>query len=187
MPVANYIQARDYFDEMTHVLQRFNRSQLQPLVDAIRETDKEGRIVFTAGNGGSNAIASHMAVDFVKAGVATVPLGTNPAIVSMFSNDLPEAFTNALTEEFATIRRPGDLLIVFSVSGTSQNAVKLLRYADAQGFEAFLITHELAPHYNFLRNDHTIRIPSGDYGVVEDMFAIIAHYLVRAVEGRPWV
>ena len=75
--------------------------------------------IFLIGNGGSAAIAEHMAVDFTKnAGLRAMAVSGSP-LLTTFSNDFGyEMVYQKAIEYFAN---KGDILIAISSSGASKN------------------------------------------------------------------
>lgn len=102
---------------------------MKKIVDRIKKVKREGRWVFTCGNGGSSATAEHFSNDLFKKGVRSMCLNSNSSIMTMISNDY--GFQYVFSKQLETFYTPGDLLVVFSVSGISPNIV----YADT-GVEA---------------------------------------------------
>jgi D-sedoheptulose 7-phosphate isomerase len=105
------------------------------------------------------------------------------------ANDL--GYENVFSEQLQNLIRAGDVLIAVSASGNSPNVLKAIRYARSRCAEVAGIlgfdggqAAELA--------DLAIVVPSGDYGVVEDLHLIINHILVeyfqkKLAEEQPWV
>lgn len=87
-----------------------------------------GRNVVVAGNGGSLAIASHFVSDLVK-GIGKLTdyydqvrcLGDNPVILTAVAND--ESYEEIYTEQIKGLLG-SDVVVTFSVSGTSPNILR---------------------------------------------------------------
>jgi phosphoheptose isomerase len=100
--------------------------------DKIQETfDNHNQIIF-AGNGGSHAIAMHMACDYgkglkrhLKDKVMVSSLGSNNALSSAIANDF--GYENLFSAELEMIAKPGDLLIAISSSGNSPNILNAIK------------------------------------------------------------
>ena len=98
--------------------------------DIIKKINK-ARFVFTCGNGGSSATAEHFANDLFKQGISAICLNSNTSIITMIANDY--GYEEIFSEQLATFATSEDLLIVFSVSGTSPNILKVLFMAEELG------------------------------------------------------
>ena len=117
------------------------KSDFGALAEAARlilETKRTGARIYTAGNGGSHATASHMSNDLVKGcrvfgreGFRCVCLGDLSAIVTCLANDFSYADIYGIM--LRTYAEPGDLFIVFSGSGNSPNIVGAARIAKEMG------------------------------------------------------
>ena len=82
--------------------------------------------VLIFGNGGSAAIASHIAVDLTKnAKIKTTPF-TDASLITCFSNDFEhENWMKKATESYYD---RGDIVIIISSSGKSKNIVNAANY-----------------------------------------------------------
>lgn len=162
--------------ERTNTLRMLDAHQLTPLVPFVRDCRTHSAMLYLAGNGGSFATALHWACDLSKVcAVHCQVLGANGAALTAWAND--ESYAEALAAELARCAQPGDCLIALSCSGTSPNICAALSLAQSRRNRTALITglvnDKTAPA------DITIRVPSDDYGVIEDCFAAIGHYLTK--------
>jgi len=62
----NIVSAKQYFDDLQRVVARVSREGLDQIASTLMEAYECGRTVFTFGNGGSAALASHLACDLGK-------------------------------------------------------------------------------------------------------------------------
>ena len=58
--------ARQYFEELQRVVTSLSHNGIDQLADSLFKAYESGRIVYTFGNGGSAALASHFACDLAK-------------------------------------------------------------------------------------------------------------------------
>lgn len=164
-----------YLNHMSDAIRATNWSQIDALARSLKEVRAKGRKVYTCGNGGSHAVALHWGVDLPKvAHVNLVTLGTNMSLSSALSNDLD--YEMSLSTELAIRADVGDVVIAMSCSGTSANISYLLREAGKMRLETFLITGANAPVYPLVKE---IRVRATDYGILEDVFSAIGHYLTQ--------
>lgn len=129
---------QDYARQVATDLMRSNFETLAKIAGLILATKKSGKRVYTAGNGGSAATASHMCNDLMKGarvlgreGFRAVCLNDSTPIVTCLANDF--AYEDIYSIQLRTYADPGDLLIVFSGSGNSPNIVKGLQTAKEMG------------------------------------------------------
>ncbi len=111
----------DYFKLLNEKIIDIDTSQLDEAVNLIKQTsDRKGKIIIV-GNGGSAAMASHVAVDLTKnAGIRAINFN-EADLLTCFANDFgyEEWVKNAL--KFYADK--GDTVILISSSGTSKNIV----------------------------------------------------------------
>ena len=132
--------------------------------------------IYLIGNGGSCAVAQHVAVDMVKQGWSAFALN-DPAVMSMSANDLGwnQVFTNQLARHIGG----NDVLIAISSSGKSENIVNSC--AMAHNMHAKVITLSGFEPDNGLRKmgDVNYYVPSKNYGVVEITHLAILHAIAN--------
>jgi D-sedoheptulose 7-phosphate isomerase len=164
----------DYFRHLASTLGMLDDAQLGGLVALCKRTMERSGTLWLAGNGGSAAVAQHWACDLSKqAGARVLALGANGAVLTAWANDV--SYGAALSEELARLARTGDALICLSCSGTSPNIAAVLRQAHRMQLDRALISGPERPSVTPL----TVRlsVPHDDYGVIEDCFAAIGHYV----------
>ena len=140
-----------------------------------------GRAVLWVGNGGSAALASHFAVDVFNAGVRSTAFN-DAALLTCMGNDC--GYEQVFARPVALFASPGDVLIAISSSGRSPNILAAARTARERGLGIVTLSG-FAPD-NPLRalGDWNFYVPSGGYGPVETVHAILCHALVDALRER---
>ncbi len=142
-------------------------------VTILRNYMRRTRMNFLIGNGGSLAIAAHMATDFNLAGLRTTALNC-PVAATSHANDFGvEAIFTKQLEWFA---KANDNLILMSCSGNSPNIIDAALYAAAQGVRVITFTG-FDPGKNKLRPlaDLDFYVPSNEYGFVQLAHETILH------------
>ena len=167
-----------YFEELASTIGALDLGQLANLRDYVRRCPGT---LYIAGNGGSMASAQHWACDLLKgAGRRVVALGSNPAILTAYAND--RSYAEALMLEFDRLVSPShDRLLVPSCSGRSDNVQRLLDRAIERGIGRALITSTL--YDQGFSVQPIVRVPSQNYGVIEDCFMAIGHWLTEELRG----
>ena len=144
---------------------------------------KSGRQVFLAGNGGSAANANHITNDFLYpiskalgSGIRVHSLSENPAVMSCLAND--EGYDQIYRYQLAVQAKEGDVLVVFSGSGNSENILNALSEARLRGVKTFAVlgydggkAKELA--------DTVIHFPIHDMQIAEDAQMILFHMIIQ--------
>lgn len=143
------------------------------LIDNLPKVDG---IAYFIGNGGSSAIASHFATDFLR----TLEIGgcalSDAALLTCFSNDF--GYENVYKIPLSRNLRPQDLLIAISSSGCSQNIIEAVHFAKTKRvpiltFSGFERENPLAK-----MGDVNFWIDSHDYGLVETAHFFLLHTIV---------
>lgn len=128
----------EYAGQVASNVVRTDFHALARIVGLILETKKTGARIYTAGNGGSAATASHMCNDLLKGarvlgrdGFRAVCLNDSTPIVTCLANDF--SYEDIYAIQLKTYASPGDLFVVFSGSGNSPNIVRGLIAAKEMG------------------------------------------------------
>lgn len=148
-------------------------------VEVLRLARERGATVYTAGNGGSLAVASHFAGDALKAcRLRAVCLSDNATALTAFSNDA--AYHESIAGPLKVLANAGDVLVLFSCSGTSANIWRASRVALERGVlvcAVFGDSDGARTHAEEL--NAAVIVPSGDYGAIEDSMSVICHAAIR--------
>src|SRR5207249_6344839 len=89
------------------------------IIAQARRTHADGNKLIFLGNGGSAAIASHMATDYSKNGDVRSLALNDGSMLTCLGNDL--GFERVFAKQIELHARAGDLLIAISSSGRSPN------------------------------------------------------------------
>lgn len=148
------------------------------LLHAARQHLHTAKRVFFVGNGGSAAIASHMAIDYAKNGGVKALALNDPAALTCLANDY--GYEQVFAKQLGYHAQYGDVVVLVSSSGKSPNILKAAeaaRFADCK-----LITLSGFEPTNPLRKlgDINFFVPSHDYGCVEITHLAILHSMVTA-------
>ena len=134
----------DYAKLLAGVLADANWGNVLKLAEMILEAHKSGGRIFLCGNGGSAANAMHIANDLVYAvaektglGIDAISLSANTALLTCLGNDV--GYENIYSEQLAVSGRAGDILILFSGSGNSQNNINAIHTAHSRGMRTAAI------------------------------------------------
>lgn len=171
--------ATDHLTELAAALRildpRLRSHEGYRLAQLIRDVRPRG-VLWLCGNGGSFATAQHWAVDLAKVcAIRAHVLGQNGAALTAWAND--DSYADAFADELDRYARHSDIVIALSCSGTSANIAAVLALAARRNLPSVLLTGDVNDETAVA--SHTIRIPSKDYGVVEDCFAAIGHWLTK--------
>ncbi|MCL1795127.1 MAG: SIS domain-containing protein [Oscillospiraceae bacterium] len=128
----------DYLTNTAKTITKSDMKALSGIANKLLETKQKGGTVFTAGNGGSLATASHMVNDLTKGcrvhgreGFRAICLGDSSAVLTCLANDF--SYEEAYAIMLKTLGKKGDALVVYSGSGNSPNVVEAAKYAVEAG------------------------------------------------------
>ena len=76
-----------YFKKIEEKLSSIDVAQLEQATDMVRQINSVGKKVIVVGNGGSAAMASHVAVDFTKAAGIRAINFNEADLITCFAND----------------------------------------------------------------------------------------------------
>jgi D-sedoheptulose 7-phosphate isomerase len=131
-------ELKKYFDASSAVIKNTGSGKIAEIAKILLDAKKRGATVFTAGNGGSSATASHIVNDLMKGcraygrtGFRAICLTDSSTVVTCFGNDF--CYEDVFAVELKTLAERGDVLIVFSGSGNSPNIVRAAAYAREAG------------------------------------------------------
>lgn len=176
-----------YATRVANGIALIEKFQFENLIREMTRISKTGGTVFVAGNGGSFATANHFVTDLSKKShssrLKAFALGANQSLLTMIGNDL--GFDKIFSEELTLHGSEGDLLVLLSASGNSENLLFAAERARKMSIKVIGITGfdggELAQ-----LADISIHIPSqiGEYALIEDTHSIVCHYISFALRNR---
>jgi D-sedoheptulose 7-phosphate isomerase len=145
-------------------------------VDTARAvTDKGGKIIF-AGNGGSAAIASHMATDYSKNGGMRAWAMNDGSMLTCLANDY--GYEHVFAKQIEFHGRAGDLLIAISSSGRSANILAAVRVARRLGCTVLTMSGFRPDNPLRSTGDMNLYLDSQAYGYVEVGHLALCHAIV---------
>jgi len=139
----------------------------------------KGRKIIFIGNGGSSAIASHMATDYFKNGGMKAMAFNDPSLLTCLSNDY--GYAHVFEKPLEMYAEPEDLLFAISSSGNSDNILRGVEAGRKKG--CGVITLSGFERDNALRSkgDLNIYVPVQEYGPVEVIHHTICHCILDTV------
>lgn len=153
-------------------------------IETARATHAAGNKLMFVGNGGSAAIASHMAIDYSKNGGLRALAFNDGASLTCLSNDL--GYDQVFAKQIALHGRAGDLLVAISSSGRSANILEAVAAARAQDCRVLTLSGFAPDNPLRSRGDVNLYVESGEYGFVELTHLALCHCVLDLACGwRP--
>jgi D-sedoheptulose 7-phosphate isomerase len=180
------VNASQYFDELRAVADRLPYDAINQIAETLLKAQEAGRTTFLFGNGGSAALASHLACDLGK-GTAhcnsekrfrALALTDNLPTLTAWAND--SGYEDIFSEQLKNFVQPDDVAFAISGSGNSKNVLNALQVArDAGaisvGFSGF------AGGKMKSMCDVCALVPSNNMQIIEDLHHAMGHSIFRMV------
>jgi D-sedoheptulose 7-phosphate isomerase len=140
---------------------------------AAREAHEHGGKIMFIGNGGSAAISSHLAIDYLKNGGFRATAFNDPAVLTALGNDF--GYDKVFAKQLELHAHPGDMLVAISSSGRSPNILSAVEVARTSNCR--VATFSGFSEENELRRcgDVNFYVRSAVYGFVEVAHLALCH------------
>jgi D-sedoheptulose 7-phosphate isomerase len=174
--------ALEYFRNLKDTLDRIPLESMFDVECAILTAIRDGKTIYTVGNGGSSSTASHLICDLVKGcmyekGLKGFCLSDNTALITAYGND--EGYRRIFIGQMKALGvSEGDVLIAFSGSGQSQNIIDAMAYGKQKKMVVIGICGDFPSIMKQFAN-HIISVPCDDMQLIEDAHSAISHCLFR--------
>ncbi|MGA0303467.1 MAG: SIS domain-containing protein [Schleiferiaceae bacterium] len=182
------MQAQHYIDLVKSTLDALDPKALGALVEAFHTTYEKGGNIYTMGNGGSGASASHAAGDFLKGAsygldkrFRMICLNDNLPSMMAIANDI--GWESIFVEPLKNFLSPDDLVIGISGSGNSENVVNALEYANAQGATTVAMSGFKGGKISEIATIN-VHAPVMDMEVTEDVHMVIFNIVKKQMMAR---
>lgn len=153
------------------------------LMESARATHAAGNKLIFVGNGGSAAIASHMATDYSKnGGVRSLALN-DASMLTCLGNDL--GYDRVFAKQLELHARSGDLVIAISSSGRSANILNAVDAAAAAGCTIATMSGFTPDNPLRRKGEWNFFVASDRYGFVEIGHLTICHAVLDFLCGLP--
>ena len=109
-------------------------------------------------------------------GSSIEPLSENSAVITCLANDF--GYENIYSEQLRIKGNDGDVLVVFSGSGNSQNVVRGLEMRNSLGMHTFAVLGYSGGACKSIAQ-HPLHFAIDDMQIAEDLQLIIGHMIVQ--------
>jgi D-sedoheptulose 7-phosphate isomerase len=148
-----------------------------------RATHAAGDKLIFVGNGGSAAIASHMATDYSKNGGVRALALNDSSMLTCLGNDL--GYERVFAKQVELYARKGDLVIAISSSGRSANILNAVDAALAAGCTVVTLSGFTPDNPLRRKGGWNFYVASDRYGFVEIGHLTICHAVLDFLCGLP--
>lgn len=155
--------------------------------DAIAGSFRRGGKLLAAGNGGSAAEAQHLTSELIgrvhpareRDALPAVALHADTSTLTAVANDY--GYDRIFVRQVEAIGRAGDVLVVLSTSGASENLVEAVDAAtDLEMVTVGLLGSGVRPLHE--RCTHVLTVPSDSLETVQECHLVLVHVLVHQIE-----
>jgi len=179
--------ARYYYNRLADIARTLDFDAIEQSVDLVEAAWKDGRQVFTMGNGGSGSTASHYVCDWVKGvsygkqdRIRGICLNDNVPTVLAYANDV--SFEAIFVEQLKNFMRPGDLVIGISGSGNSPNVLRAMEFArENEGVTLGVVGFGGGKLKGLA--EHNVWVNVDDMQFVEDLHLSFGHLVMQRLSG----
>lgn len=160
--------------------------QVMKVANIVIDTLKNGNKIIICGNGGSAADAQHFAAELTgrykseRVSLGAIALTTDTSAITAIGNDY--GYDMVFSRQLSGVGRAGDLLVAISTSGNSQNVLKAIQVAKANGIKSVGLSGKGGGAMNDAC-DINIVVPSNDTARIQEMHILIIHTICAAVDG----
>ena len=197
MTSADVELIRSHLAKTIESINSLDESKLTFFVEKIMETIAKKNTIFFAGNGGSASTASHFVNDLLtaytyeqtverpfthkKAKVQSLTESTG--IVTGLTNDFN--FDDIFVNQLRTISDVGDMLVIITASGNSQNLLNAVSYANENGiFTVAIVGFDGGKVSKMAQLVIHAKTDKGDYGPAEDVHLVINHAVASLIRDK---
>ena len=170
-----------YLFQVATLLTECSIERIMNVLDLLIWARERGKTIFTFGNGGSAAAASHLTCDLSKGTIGgsskrfkVICLADNVPLMTAWAND--ESYDDIFVEQLAPLLDVDDVVFAISGSGNSPNVLRAIDLGNRRkghtvgltGFDGGLLAR-LA--------EISITVPSDNMQQIEDVHMVIIHLL----------
>lgn len=178
----NYL-CKSYAAKLTKVLAETDWTNVELLATELKKLIESGRSLYLCGNGGSAGNAQHLANDFLygvspnkKQAIKVEALAANASVITCLGNDI--GYENIFSHQLDVKTNAGDMLIVLSGSGNSDNIIKAIESAKNKGaYTSGVLGYSGGKAKELL--DLPIHFAVDDMQISEDLQLIVGHMVMR--------
>lgn len=173
-----------YTHNLNLVLQQLNVEDLSKLVQMLLAVRANRRTLYICGNGGSAGNAVHLANDFTYGinpkgrSLDVEALAANTSVLTCLGNDI--GYENVFAHQVKVKAQEGDILIVLSGSGNSENIIQAINQAKELGvYTVGILGYDGGKAKPLV--DLAFHFDINDMQISEDTQVVLGHILMKAL------
>jgi D-sedoheptulose 7-phosphate isomerase len=175
-------------ENLSNILKTFSSEQSEEFSDSakcISTALKYGKTIFWCGNGGSAAESSHLAVELIgrfknnRRSLPSISLNSDSSAITCIANDF--GYDQIFSRQLEGLGKPGDVLVVLSTSGMSENINNALKQAKLMGVTSIALLGKGGGSAAALA-DYSIVIDSDETARIQEMHLLLGHTFCEFAE-----
>ena len=176
---------KNYVSIKNKLLNKINKNELKNIIEEILTAVKKQKNIFSCGNGGSASTAEHLSCDFSKGSctdtnlnIKVFSLNSNVSLMTAIANDI--SYDDIFSYQLARFGKPNDILLLFSVSGSSKNILKCAKEAKRKKIKIISFTGFNGGKIKKL-SKYNANFATNNFGIVEDCHLSIMHFISQYI------
>jgi len=151
----------------------------------VAQAIKNGNTIFWCGNGGSAAESSHLAVELIgrfknnRKPLASLSLNADSSAITCIANDF--GYHEIFSRQLEGLGKKGDVLIVLSTSGESENILSALRMAKTLEITTIALLGKNGGRAADL-SELKIVVESAETARIQEVHLLLGHVVCEFVE-----
>lgn len=177
-----------YVENLYFTLNSIDKKLLDKILNLFHETINNNSKILICGNGGSSSVSNHFLCDFQKGllldnnlKLNTHSLTANTDLITAISNDI--SYDEIFSLQLKSMAKKGDLLVVFSVSGSSKNIIKACKLAKKMKLNILSFVgfkDSKVKKYSKI----CLELNNYNFGVSEDIFQSLMHIFSQFIRHK---
>jgi D-sedoheptulose 7-phosphate isomerase len=162
-----------------------SREQFDSGAKCISNALRDNKTIFWCGNGGSAAESSHLAVELIgrfknnRRSLPSISLNSDSSAITCIANDF--GYDQIFSRQLEGLGKPGDVLVVLSTSGMSENINNALKQAKLMGVTSIALLGKGGGSAAALA-DYSIVIDSDETARIQEMHLLLGHTFCEFAE-----
>ena len=176
---------KNYVSIKNELLNKINKNELKNIIEEILTAVKKQKNIFSCGNGGSASTAEHLSCDFSKGSctdtnlnIKVFSLNSNVSLMTAIANDI--SYDDIFSYQLARFGKPNDILLLFSVSGSSKNILKCAKEAKRKKIKIISFTGFNGGKIKKL-SKYNANFATNNFGIVEDCHLSLMHCISQYI------
>lgn len=177
-----------YLGYLTQTLKNLPLATIDTIIETFLTAYHNDQMIFIFGNGGSAALASHIACDLGKGTVngsgkrfRVLALTDNIPVITAWAND--SKYEDIFAEQLENLVRPDDVVFAISGSGNSPNVLRALTVARQGGAVTVGLSGFKGGKMKELC-DVCMVVPSDNMQIIEDLHVCAAHAIFTSLRAK---